>query len=164
MAGVKHAACVAWSPDGRFLTYGWADIVHVYNTATSRVCWSTQIASQGLKVSSVSHKAFEVPCEQNDAGKGQEYSSAQNVAHTVFMSFSSSTTRLHLFLSYKCSVSALSCRNGYVISSVTQHCLGHCICWLNNNMCSCITLNMYLRLVCIMESAILHLSRNTSNT
>lgn len=55
VAAVKHAACVAWSPDGQFLTYGWGDKVHVYDTETSFVCWSTQIASQDLQVRTVLH-------------------------------------------------------------------------------------------------------------
>ena len=55
VAAVKHAACVAWSPNGRFLTYGWGDTVGVYDTETSLVCWSTQIASQDLQVSTVLH-------------------------------------------------------------------------------------------------------------
>lgn len=48
--GVKHAACVAWSPDGCCLAYGWGDQVHVHNTTKSIESWSIQIASQELQV------------------------------------------------------------------------------------------------------------------
>ena len=53
VAGVKHAACVTWSPDGQLLAYGWGDKVHVHNTRHSVECWSTQIASQDLQVGTV---------------------------------------------------------------------------------------------------------------
>lgn len=47
---ISHAACAAWSPDGRFLVFGWGDEVHVYDTASSTECWSTQIVPQAVQV------------------------------------------------------------------------------------------------------------------